>query len=49
MEARFSEEQLVSILRQAQGDMTIKALRAKHNISETAPISASEQGEKRLR
>jgi putative transposase len=32
--SRFSEEQVVGILREAQGGMGVKALCAKHNISE---------------
>jgi putative transposase len=32
--SRFSEEQVVGILREAQGGMSVKAVCAKHNISE---------------
>ena len=32
--SRYSEEQVVGILREAQGGMTTKAVCAKHNISE---------------
>jgi putative transposase len=32
--SRFSEEQVVGILREAQGGMTVRAVCAKHNISE---------------
>ncbi len=32
--SRYSEEQVVGILREAQSGMTVKALCAKHNISE---------------
>lgn len=31
--SKFSEEQVVEILREAQGGMTVKAVCAKHNIS----------------
>lgn len=32
--SRFSEEQVVGILREGQGGMSVKAVCAKHNISE---------------
>jgi putative transposase len=32
--SRYSEEQIVGILREASGGMTVKAVCAKHNISE---------------
>lgn len=32
--SRYSEEQVVGILREAQGGMTVKAVCAKHNLSE---------------
>jgi putative transposase len=32
--SRYSEEQVVGILREAQGGMTVKAVCAKHNVSE---------------
>lgn len=32
--SRFSEEQIVGILREAQGNLTVKELCAKHNVSE---------------
>jgi putative transposase len=32
--SKFSEEQVVGILREAQGGMTVKAVCAKHNVSE---------------
>lgn len=32
--SRYSEEQVVGILREAQGGMTVKEVCAKHNISE---------------
>ena len=32
--SRYTEEQVVGILREAQGGMTVKAVCAKHNISE---------------
>ena len=32
--SRFSEEQIISILREADGESTVKAVSAKHNISD---------------
>ena len=32
--SRFSEEQIIGILREAEGQETVKTVRAKHNISE---------------
>lgn len=32
--SRFSEEQIVGILREAEGETTVKAVCARHNISE---------------
>jgi putative transposase len=32
--SKFSEEQIIGILREAQGDMPVKAVCARHNISE---------------
>ena len=32
--SRFSEEKIVSILREADGESTVKAVCAKHNISD---------------
>ena len=34
--SRFSEEQIIGILREAEGEETVKAVCAKHNISEAA-------------
>jgi putative transposase len=34
--SKFSEEQIVGILREAEGDTPVKAVCAKHNISEAA-------------
>ena len=34
--SKFSEEQIVGILREAEGDPSIKAVCAKHNISDAA-------------
>lgn len=32
--SRFSEEQIIGILREAEGESTVKAVAAKHNVSE---------------
>ena len=32
--SKFSEEQIIGVLREAEGDMPIKAVCARHNISE---------------
>lgn len=32
--SRFTEEQIIGILREAQGELTVKAVCARHNISE---------------
>lgn len=34
--SKFSEEQIVGILREAEGDRSIKGVCAKHNISDAA-------------
>ena len=34
--SKFSEEQIIGILREAEGDTSIKAVCAKHNISDAA-------------
>lgn len=32
--SRFSEEQIIGILREAEGESTVRAVAAKHNVSE---------------